>query len=71
MKRKQYDGWIEKLNGCGALRIGNLATIKEFDEVLQIFHPRLREEWDALNYWEKLRIVEYIVKGSSKIMTTQ
>ena len=59
------------MNECGALRIGNLATIKEFDEVSHALPPSLREERDARNYWEKLRIIEYIVKGSTKIMTTQ
>ena len=45
--------------------------LKNLMKYCKYFHPSLREEWDALNYWEKLRIIEYIVKGSTKIMTTQ
>jgi hypothetical protein len=71
MKRKQYDEWVEISSALGTSRTGNLATIKEFEELLHIFHPSLVNEWNGLNYWEKLRLIEFIVRSSAKIMITR
>jgi hypothetical protein len=71
MKRKQYDEWIEKIGELGTSCTGNLATVKEFEELLQVFYPNLVDEWNTLNHWEKLRLIEHIVKGSAKTMVSQ
>ena len=71
MNRKQHDEWIERLRGLEKLHSGNIATIKEFEESLRIFQPSLVDEWNTLNHWEKLRLIEFIVKGSAKIMVTR
>jgi len=71
MKRKQYDEWIEKLSELGTSCTGNLATVKEFEELLHVFYPNLVDEWNTLNHWEKLRLIEHIVKGSAKTMVSQ
>jgi hypothetical protein len=67
MKQRQYTEWMERLAGPGTSCIGNVSTIEEFAELLHIFHPSLADEWNALNHWEKLRLIEFIVQGSAKI----
>jgi|GEM_PF-3294599 len=71
MKRKQYDEWIEKLAGLGTSFTGNLGTTKEFEELLRVFYPNLVGEWNTLNHWEKLRLIEHIVKCNTKIVVSQ
>ena len=70
MKCKQQDEWAQRLSGLEAIRDGNPSTIKEFEQLLHSFYPNVLEDWNTLNHWEKLRLVELIVKGSAKIMIT-
>lgn len=70
MKWKQYDEWIERLGGPEIIRGGNPSTIKDFEELLRIFYPNLVGDWTTLNHWQKLRLVEFIVNGSTRIMVT-
>jgi len=71
MKCKQYDEWIERLGGLETMRNGNPSTIKEFEELLHIFYPNLLGDWNMLNHWQKLRLVEFIVNGSARILVTR
>lgn len=68
MKQKEYDEWIERLGEIGTLHTENLATIREFEELLHVFHPGLVDKWNAMNHWEKLRLIEFIVNASAKMM---
>jgi len=67
LKRKEYDRWVSRLEKFEALQTGNLTTVKELEELIRIFHPGLLDEWNALNQWEKLRLIELVVNESAKI----
>lgn len=61
MRKKDYERWVSRLEEFEVLHICNVTTIRELEEVMRIFHPSLLKELNSLNYWEKLRLIEFIV----------
>ena len=68
MKNKEFDKWISRLSDVETFHTHNVTSMKELEEFLHVFHPNLVDEWKSMNHWEKLRLIEFIVNGSTRTM---